>query len=477
MLHGRVRDQATGNLLEAQVHVLDPGGRPAFPPDAIRKVGPGLAGFYTSGEFSVEIPSGFVTVVAERGTEYEPCKVTVRASMGSQCELTMAMRRWVDLRAAGWYPGNTHIHYDECDVRPDERLRLDPRVHDLSVMVISLLKRRDIAYASNKYPVGLLAGLGGGTHTVDCGEETRHNRGPWEIGYGHLLLMRLQQAVEPLSRGALVSDSASDYPPLCDACDEARRQGGVAIWCHNGAGMEAPVAAVLGKLDALNLFDPFWVMPEEYTIWYHLLNCGIHLPASTGSDWYVCSNNRVYVQIEEPFSYDAWLVGLKAGRSFVSNGPALFLRVGDQRPGEVIWTEPGRDLEVEVAWESYHPVGCIELVLNGEILATRKLAPGERRGQWRLSFLVQEDGWLAARLESQARDSYYQPQFAHTSPVWLQTGRLPAGRSASAAFFVNSLDDALQWVKTRGRFATERQRAEVAGLLRTGQDEFRHLLF
>ena len=39
------------------------------------------------------------------------------------------------------------------------------------------------------------------------------------------------------------------YPPLSYACDDAHRQGGVVIWCHNGRGMEAPVAAALGKLD------------------------------------------------------------------------------------------------------------------------------------------------------------------------------------------------------------------------------------
>ena len=53
--------------------------------------------------------------------------------------------------------------------------------------------------------------------------------------------------------------------------------------------MEAPVAAALGKLDAFNLFDPFWMDPE-YDLWYKLLNCGLRLPASTGTDWFVCSN-------------------------------------------------------------------------------------------------------------------------------------------------------------------------------------------
>ena len=95
----------------------------------------------------------------------------------------------------------------------------------------------------------------------------------------------------------LVDDANPDYPPLVDACDAARAQGGLVLWCHNGNGMEAPIAAMLGRLDGLNLFDPYWMDPE-YDLWYALLNCGIRLPASTGSDWFVCSSNRVYVSLQ-----------------------------------------------------------------------------------------------------------------------------------------------------------------------------------
>src|SRR4030095_514167 len=108
------------------------------------------------------------------------------------------------------------------------------------------------------------------------------------------------------------------------AGDGARSQGGVVLWCHNAIGMEAPIAAALGRVDGLNLFDPFWMDPE-YDLWYALLNCGIRLPASTGSDWFVCSSNRVYVRLDgsEAFSYASWLAALRAGRTLITNGPVL----------------------------------------------------------------------------------------------------------------------------------------------------------
>lgn len=151
LLHGAVTEGMSGQLLEAKVHVLDSGSRPCFPLQGIRKVGSGLAGFYTTGEFTVEVPSGWTTLLVERGTEYEPLEKTIRMSSGGLVDVILPLQRWSDLLHQGWYPGNTHIHYDEKEDRPDERLRLDPLVHDLYVTVISLLQRRDLPYSSNKY--------------------------------------------------------------------------------------------------------------------------------------------------------------------------------------------------------------------------------------------------------------------------------------------------------------------------------------
>jgi hypothetical protein len=274
----------------------------------------------------------------------------------------------------------------------------------------------------------------------------------------------------------LISETDPDYPPLCYACDEANRQGSLAIWCHNGAGMEAPVAAILGKLDAFNLFDPYWVMPEEYTVWYHLLNCGIKLPASTGSDWYICSNNRVYVQTDGPFSYESWLDGLQAGRSFITNGPALFIRVNDSRPGDTIVGEKGDRLEIELSWQSHYPIQTVELISNGRAVNTQSFFSESREGRCRIPFIAEEDGWLAARVSSTHRDSFYQPIFAHTSPIWLRVDNPPAVRHSSANFFIKSLDESVDWVHRSGKFEHKQQRVEVVDLFKLARTAFQHLL-
>ncbi len=383
-IHGVTLDKNLNIHTPAKVHIVDAGGRAVLPVDTIHKVGPGLEGFYSSGEFSMEAPAGFTTFIVEKGTEFTPCEITHHVARGSAHSFMFPIERWIDLAQLGWYSGNTHVHYNDRENRPDERLRLDPQVHDLYFTAISRLERWDLVYASNKYPPGGLPAYSRDGHVVWCGQENRHNRGDWEIGYGHILLLGITQPVVPLSRGLLAAENAPDYPPLCQDLDRARAQGSVNLWCHNGDGMETPVAAILGKVDAINLFDPFLYTPDDYQTWYDLLNCGIRLPCSTGSDWFICSNNRVYVHLEGQFSGEAWLAGLKAGQSFITNGPALFLTVNGRSPGESLPVSAGQELEIQVRWMWHQAIEALEIICNGEAIHHEAILPGEREGEYRL---------------------------------------------------------------------------------------------
>jgi hypothetical protein len=45
--------------------------------------------------------------------------------------------------------------------------------------------------------------------------------------------------------------------------------------------------------------------------------------------------NRAYDYVGDDFSYDNWWNGLKAGRSFVTNGPLLVTKANRHLPGHV----------------------------------------------------------------------------------------------------------------------------------------------
>ncbi len=474
-LSGRIIDKQSGEQVEARVQVLSSGGTFLHPPDVLLKVGPGLPFFYCDGEFEVDAPRGVTRILVERGTEYVPKQMDLDIAARGLTTVEIQLERWNQLGALGWHPGNTHIHYDQHEQRPDARLHLDPRVEDLRVTAISVLTRRDLPYASNKYPMGMLTEFSNAHHHVECGEESRHNHTPWEMGYGHVMLLRIKEVVEPISRGALVDDLDPDYPPLCFACDEAHRQGGIVIWCHNGNGMEAPVATALGKLDAFNLFDPYWMDPE-YDLWYAMLNCGFKLPASTGSDWFICSANRVYAYTGAAFTYADWMAALQGGRTFITNGPALFLTVNEQAPGDTIVCDVGSRLTVTASWQSHYTVERVDILWNGTVVASRQLGDGAKSGELTFTYTAQSDGWLAARLSSHVRDSFFQPVFAHTSPVYVSVGRRAPEQHESAAYFEREIDNALEWVTHKAKFRNDAQRKEVVTLFQEGQAMYRQRL-
>lgn len=475
---GTIVDAQSGSSLAAKVSVQGNGGLFHAPVGAIGTVGTTNPHFYADGAFTVDLPRGQADVRVERGTEYAPLHVTVTVPLHGTVNLALPLRRWIHLDDQGWFPGNTHIHYREFETEPEQRLRFDSEVEDLTVTIISRLQQQEFAYATNRFPVGRMEHPSRPNWVLDVGEETRHNAvlGDSSSGYGHVMLVRLQEQVDPLSRGVLVDDSDPDYPPLIDACDAARSQGGVVIWCHNGWGMEAPIAASLQRIDALNLFDPYW-LDTEYDLWYHLLNCGFRLPASTGSDWFICSANRVYTHLEHSFTYDGWLEQLSGGRSFITNGPVLQLAVDGQPPGVVLdlRSRQPKQARVDVQWQANLPVECVEVIMNGRVVAGERTASGSMEGKVSATLAAPNDGWIAARCSGKSRDSYGHAQWAHTSPVYVHAGGRDNATRASAQFFVSQIERSLEWIDRKARFDDGAHRQRMQQLFRDGRESFLRL--
>ena len=69
ILHGNIIDAATGEQINAKVHVLSSNGRFSHPRDAMLKRGPGTPFFFCDGEFEVRAGRGRTDIVVERGNE------------------------------------------------------------------------------------------------------------------------------------------------------------------------------------------------------------------------------------------------------------------------------------------------------------------------------------------------------------------------------------------------------------------------
>ncbi len=447
------------------------------PPDAMWKIGTGEPFFYSDGEFSFAVPRGRVQVTVERGMEYVPWRRTIDIDEPGDVPVKIELERWCDPAAEGWHPGNLHLHYKEFEDDPDRRIMYDSRVEDLRVTALSYVKRWDMKYASNKYAPGMLRKFTDDRHYVECGEETRHYMvADYTYGFGHVMLLNLRNVVEPAGRGLLIDQFAPEYPPISYACDDTHRQGGMVIWCHNGHGIECSVASILGKVDALSLWDVYW---EElaYDAWYRLLNCGIRLPASTGSDWFLCSGNRVYTKSQPEFDYKSWFQALKDGRSFITNGPIVDIAADGHNIGDTVQISPGSSTTARVTWTSHYPVHKVEVISNGRPVHAEEFPEGSTSGAFECSVAVTGDGWIAARIGSDSRDSFAHSIWAHTSPIYLDAGgAVTPERRESADLIVRQIEDSITWLLEDGKFHTDQQREEVFALFREAQERYRQLV-
>ena len=266
------------------------------------------------------------------------------------------------------------------------------------------------------------------------------------------MLINLERLVEPISRGLLVDDAKPDYPPLIDACDGARQQGGLVLWCHNGQRDGGAGRGGAGRARRHQPLRPVLDGPRVRDL-VRLLNCGLRLPASTGSDWFVCSSNRVYVDVGGALTYQAWLAGLRAGRTFITDGPILRLTVAGHAPSNDVLA-PARGT-ARSTWSSsgQRPSRstAIEIVRDGDGRRRREETRTRRdRGRVRTS-IDASVGWVAARAWGRTRNSYDHALWAHTSPVYVRDAA-GAGdpRDGRHAAFIEDIDRSLEWITTQG---------------------------
>jgi hypothetical protein len=206
----------------------------------------------------------------------------------------------------------------------------------------------------------------------------------------------------------------------------------------------------------MNLKGPLTIDNEQdwleygWQCYYGLLNCGLAIKPTAGSASGAhpvpLGYSRVYVHLPQGFSYENWLAGLRAGRSFVTTGPMLLATVNDRGPGESFKSN-GANLAMRVRGEvrSAQPMDQIELVWNGDVV--RRIAPINERidgavmTRFDVTLSADGSGWLAARSLGTSRGNAGIP-FAHTAPWHVEVaGRPHAPRRREVEYFLGRVED------------------------------------
>ena len=171
-----------------------------------------------------------------------------------------------------------------------------------------------------------------------------------------------------------------------------------------------------------------------FQCYYALLNCGLRMTPTAGTASGVhpvpLGFSRVYVHLEGALSTDSWLAGLKAGNSFVTTGPMLFVKVNDQLPSiikeESIQGVP--EVKIEGAVHSANRITLIELIINGDIIEritpiNHQVEDGSYQTTFRSDQKVNRSSWIIARCFTKLPNG--RERFAHTAPFYFEAPGKP----------------------------------------------------
>lgn len=428
--------------------------------------------------WTISLPPGRYTAIVERGKEYRT--LTHEFTVGDEpVSLELPLRRWVNMAERGWYSGDTHLH------RPIEELKVAALAEDLNVSFPmtywTTLDTRSAAEGNNNLaedaarPAELIQ--------VDETHVIWPRNTEWEINrlsgqqhtLGALFALNHRRAFE------------ERVPPLGPAIAAAKEDGALfdtdkADWLWGALLphlLDQPLFELANNhmwrtefgFNKWNTAAPPWMglpgdgksgsekdwMEFTHRSYWTLLNCGFRGAPTAGTASGVHpvmpGFGRVYVHLGEGFSYENWLRGLTAGRSFVTTGPMLVVDATNQKVTATILSD--------------EPLHSVEIIVNGEIVHTikpqaSKNAEGALEARLEQALTLEGTSWVAVRVW-ESRDQGKRWRFAHSAPIWHEVSGQPLRPRKREIEYL--LSRARQSLETSGPLLSPEARAEYVAAI------------
>jgi hypothetical protein len=187
--------------------------------------------------------------------------------------------------------------------------------------------------------------------------------------------------------------------------------------------------------------------------------------------------NRVFVDTGGDASPGVLRDALRAGRTFASNGPLLGLELAGAHPGDIVRRDETGPLPYRVALRSPVPVDHLELIHNGRVIRSFRLAGDRRAFDAEGQLDVPAGGWLLLRAWNDGAhplvlDAY---PYATTSPIYLETPNGAPPAPQDAAYFAAWMERVLSEAQARQDFNTARERDATIEYLQRALDHYRAL--
>ena len=473
-----------------------------------------------SGE-EVALAPGDYEVTYSRGPEYQVLKKNISVPAGKEHSESFRLKRWIKMADHGWYSGDHHVHAAGCahyespteGVTPADMLR---HIQGEDLNIGCVLSWGPCWYFQKQFFEGKVHKLSTKDYVMRYDVEVS---GFPSSHAGHLCLLGLKEDDYPGTK-TIEEWPSWDLPVL----QWGKQQGGVVGFSHSGWGLQVSgndlpsfdmppfngiganeyiVDVVHDACDFISAVDTPSVY--ELSIWYHTLNCGYTCRISGETDFPCIYGQRVglgriYVQLDpaqqkQQLSFDDWVQGVKAGRSYCCDGLSHLydfqingLGVGAAGAGgrpSVLAAKSGEKLEVTVnvaALLAENPddaeavkirntplhqqpywhierarVGAtrkvpVELVVNGQAVARQEVnADG---GVQTLAFDYQPavSSWIALRIYPSC----------HTNPIFVELDGKPIRASKRSAQWCLDAVDVCWKQKAPAIRAAEKAAAQAA---------------
>ncbi|MBT8080334.1 MAG: CehA/McbA family metallohydrolase [Gammaproteobacteria bacterium] len=362
--------------------------------------------FYTDGHYSATIPVGTYTLVLSKGPEFRVHQQDVVVSPGTETVVAARLQRWSSMPASGWYSGDDHVHIKRhrSDNAPVMAIMQAEDIHLTNVLQMG----NPASPYFEQYAMGLAGRYVASGHSLVPGVED-----PRTALRGHTISLNIDEVIRDKDSYLLYDRVFARY----------RAQGGMSGYAHvagdwfnvgRGLALDVP----LGVVDFIEVLQDGEL---DTTHWYDILDLGFNVAPSAGSDFPYLNQpgaERVYVQVDGEFTADAWFDGLKAGKSFVTNGPMLELSANGAGIGATIDAEPGDTIEI-TAYGGLNPdhetLDRLELIVHGEVIASASNENDSEALLIRHTLTVEHGVWLALRATGRTQ------ALAHSAPIFIVT--------------------------------------------------------
>lgn len=404
--------------------------------------------FFADGRFEVTTPPGKTRIVLSSGPNYVPLEISLEGKAGHRHRVDARLAQWFSTEALGWYAGDNHVHVKHDAEHKTRTSRaytaLQGRGNGLTYLTEagSSLVAEDEAAPEN------------GSFLMRHAQELRP--GPF-VGHRNTPGIKrplLESQYRELIRRPL---------PTLALLDPVRQLGGVVIYTHPLApphllhwmgSTEAWSHAVLGK--TADAFDIDSRATEA--LWFAMLNLGCRVAASGSTDAALERANtpspgdrRVYSKAGER-TYEAMIAGIRAGRTFATNGGPIFtfLSAGEAISGDTLEPSSAALGAVSLKVHTLHPLGKAELYWRGERV---RIFPGEGKSgevtfKTDLREVAKRDGWFVLRAEDTKGN------WAITSPIYVRPANAPANEAGQppAHAMIFAIGNHTRFIELRQKF-------------------------